>query len=61
MIDEKRLILSVKSGSEKAYRTLYEMWVSRLYQFVYQYLKSEEKQMMSYRKHSIAYGLTEKN
>ena len=38
MIDEKRLILSVKSGSEKAYRTLYEMWVSRLYQFVYQYL-----------------------
>ena len=36
MIDEKRLILSVKSGSEKAYRTLYEMWVSRLYQFVYQ-------------------------
>ena len=42
MIDEKRLILSVKSGSEKAYRTLYEMWVSRLYQFVYQYLKSEE-------------------
>ena len=42
MIDEKRLILSVKSGSEKAYRTLYKMWVSRLYQFVYQYLKSEE-------------------
>lgn len=42
MIDEKRLILSVKSGSEKAYRTLYEMWVSRLYQFVYQYVKSEE-------------------
>ncbi len=39
---KKRLILSVKSGSEKAYRTLYEMWVSRLYQFVYQYLKSEE-------------------
>lgn len=42
MIDERKLILSVKSGSEKAYRTLYEMWVSRLYQFVYQYVKSEE-------------------
>ena len=43
MIDERKLILSVKSGSEKAYRTLYEMWVSRLYQFVYTIMmKSEE-------------------
>lgn len=25
MIDERKLILSVKSGSEKAYRTLYEI------------------------------------
>lgn len=42
MIEEKSLILSVKAGSEKAYHTLYDMWVSRLYRFVYQYLKSED-------------------
>lgn len=42
MIEERSLILSVKAGSEKAYHTLYDMWVSRLYRFVYQYLKSED-------------------
>jgi RNA polymerase sigma-70 factor (family 1) len=42
MIEERSLLLSVKAGSEKAYYTLYKMWVSRLYRFVYQYLKSED-------------------
>ena len=41
MIDEKELILSVKSGSECSYKALYELWVSRLYRFVYHYVKSE--------------------
>lgn len=41
MIDEKELILSVKSGSECSYKVLYELWVSRLYRFVYHYVKSE--------------------
>lgn len=42
MIEERALLLLVKAGSEKAYYTLYKMWVSRLYRFVYQYLKSED-------------------
>ena len=33
MIDERALILSVKSGSEDSYKILYELWVSRLYRF----------------------------
>lgn len=41
MIDEKELILSVKSGSECSYKALYKLWVSRLYRFVYHYVKSE--------------------
>lgn len=41
MIDERALILSVKSGSEDSYKILYELWVSRLYRFVYHYVKSE--------------------
>lgn len=31
-----------KSRLRKAYHTLYDMWISRLYRFVYQYLKSED-------------------
>lgn len=41
MIDERNLILDVKSGSERSYKKLYEFWVSRLYRFVYHYVKSE--------------------
>ena len=41
-MQEDELILAVKSGSERAYKQLYELWVSRLYRFVFQYLKSEE-------------------
>ena len=42
MIMEEKLILAVKSGSESAYRQLYELWVSRLHKFAFQYLKSED-------------------
>lgn len=38
---EKDLIEKVKNGSEKAYKELYSLWVTRLYRFVFQYLKSE--------------------
>lgn len=41
MIDEKNLVSALKSGSEHSYKELYELWVSRLYQFVYHYVKSE--------------------
>ena len=41
-MQEEELILAVKTGSERAYKQLYELWVSRLYRFVFQYLKSEE-------------------
>lgn len=41
MTDEKVLILGVKSGSERSYKALYELWVSRLYRFVFHYVKSE--------------------
>ena len=37
-MQEEELILAVKSGSERAYKQLYELWVSRLYRFVFQYL-----------------------
>lgn len=40
-MQEKDLIKEVKNGSEKAYKELYSQWVSRLYRFVFQYLKSE--------------------
>ena len=40
-MQEKELIKNIKNGSEKAFKTLYSQWVSRLYRFVYQYLKSE--------------------
>lgn len=39
--DEHTLINEIKSGSEESYRILYDKWVSRLYNFVYQYIKSE--------------------
>lgn len=41
MDDEKALIMALKSGSEPSYSRLYRLWVSRLYQFVYGYVKSE--------------------
>ncbi len=41
MIDERSLISEIKSGSERSYRILYEHWVSRLYYFVYRYVKSK--------------------
>ena len=40
-MDEKDLIQKLKSGSTPAYKELYERWVSRLYSFVYRYVKSE--------------------
>lgn len=40
-MQEKDLIKEVKNGSEKAYKELYSQWISRLYRFVFQYLKSE--------------------
>ena len=40
-MQEKMLIEDIRNGSEKAFKILYSQWVSRLYQFVYQYLKSE--------------------
>lgn len=40
-MQEKMLIEDIRNGSEKAFKILYSLWVSRLYQFVYQYLKSE--------------------
>lgn len=40
-MQEKDLIKEVKNGSEKAYKELYSQWVSRLYRFIFQYLKSE--------------------
>ncbi len=41
MIDERSLISEIKRGSERSYRILYEHWVSRLYYFVYRYVKSK--------------------
>ncbi len=39
---QRKILLSVRNGSEKAYQELYEQWVSRLYRFVFQYLKSKD-------------------
>lgn len=39
-MQEKELIIDVKNGSEKAFNILYSLWISRLYRFVFQYLKS---------------------
>lgn len=38
---DKELILNVKSGSEYSYGILYRLWVSRLYNFVYRYVRSD--------------------
>lgn len=40
-MDDRELILNVKSGSEYSYSILYRLWVSRLYNFVYRYVKSD--------------------
>lgn len=42
MINEKELLIKVKSGSSDAYKMLYEYWVSRLHSFVLHYVKSED-------------------
>ncbi|MBS5442991.1 MAG: sigma-70 family RNA polymerase sigma factor [Bacteroides sp.] len=42
MEKQRKILLAVQSGSEKAYKELYEQWVSRLYRFVFQYLKSKD-------------------
>lgn len=55
------LIEDIRNGSEKAFKILYSQWISRLYQFVYQYLKSESAtDDVVYRKLSCASGPTEK-
>lgn len=41
LFDEKTLVKELKSGSESSYNQLYKLWVSRLYHFVYGYIKSE--------------------
>lgn len=41
MTDDKELILNVKSGSEYSYGILYRLWISRLYNFVYHYVRSD--------------------
>lgn len=41
VIDERALVSEVKSGSEYSFKILYKRWVSRLYGFVYHYVKSE--------------------
>lgn len=41
LFDEKKLIQALKSGSEPSYNQLYRLWGSRLYRFVYGYVKSE--------------------
>ena len=38
---EHTLVIGLKSGSEESYRALYDLWFSRLYQFVLRYVKSE--------------------
>lgn len=39
--DEHTLVIGLKSGSEESYKALYDLWFSRLYQFVLRYVKSE--------------------
>lgn len=42
MIDnESLLIKGVKNGSDSSFRILYNYWVSKLYSFVFRYVKSE--------------------
>lgn len=42
MINEKELLINVRSGSSNAYKMLYERWISRLHSFVIHYVKSED-------------------
>lgn len=42
MYNEASLIKSINGGSEQSFQLLYEHWVSRLYSFVYHYVKSED-------------------
>lgn len=39
--DEKKLVEEVRAGSEASFRALYDYWVSKLYWFVYRYVKSK--------------------
>lgn len=41
-MDEKHLLMEISSGSAESFQKLYERWVSRLYSFVYRYVKSED-------------------
>ena len=42
MVDEKQLIDSLRSGSEQAFNTVYEMYAGRLLSFCFSYTKSWE-------------------
>lgn len=41
MSEEKQLLKKLTEGSELSFNRLYALWASRLYYFVYSYLKSE--------------------
>lgn len=56
---QRKILLAVQSGSEKAYKELYEQWVSWLYRFVFQYLKSKDASEDVVQKLSYAFGLIE--
>lgn len=41
MLDEKKLLKDLTEGSELSFNALYNLWVARLYRFVFSYLKSD--------------------
>lgn len=41
MLEEKQLLKKLTEGSEFGFNALYNLWASRLYGFVYSYLKSD--------------------
>lgn len=41
-IDERTLVSRIKAGDSRCFRILYEKYVSDLYRFIFQYLKSAE-------------------
>lgn len=41
-LDERNLIVALKNGSEKSFGQLYHIYVSKLYKYVYGYMKSED-------------------
>ena len=41
-LDERNLIVALKNGSEKSIGQLYHIYVSKLYKYVYGYMKSED-------------------